>query len=427
MTNPVSILPANATPWDGPHELTDAARCAALDPSIITKVKDALLCEPQFLALLGWERSVDLWFDDWSEQKRRHVVDKWFEFERLKGTPEGFRRFYRLAGARLVKATLPPQGIYARGGMTEEQRAAYLAQFQQIRISPKVPVREFQRGFYPSRRPRSSAFVGHTAPTQYRVTIDTVVREARLYDSDTNEEKVLTRREITRVEIERGTAYDFEDIVIPARRIGFYVGQYLDGRRFLNRDDAPERTIRTTIERPYGVALSHPQWSSVIPSARLISIRPDLVRSRWQEPVRRSSFLGRTSTGLRSAIFCGRDTAWQHVYERFHLYDSERDRGVTAGEPGWYVGRSRLGMVPYTAEMKVEIRGRSRPWEFAQFVGGYVTAERRTPLDRALEATRAVKAARDTIFLDTVTRRRRRIGDTFTIGGGVMLGALVEA
>lgn len=426
MADPVSILPANATPWGNAHELTDAARWQALDPSIITKVKDALLCEPQFLALLGWERSVDLWFDDWSEQKRRHVVDRWFYYERLKGTVEGYRRFYRLVGASLIKATLPPQGIYARGGMTEEQRAAYLAQFQQIRIYPKVPVREFQRGFYPSRRTRSTAFVGHTAPTQYRVTIDTVVREARLYEPDTDEEQVLTRREMVRSEVERGTAYDFEDILIPARRIGFYVGQYIDGRRFLNRDDAPKRTVRATIERPYGVALSRPQWSSVIPNARLISIHPDLVRSRWQEPARRAAFMGRASTGIRSAIFCGRDTAWQHVYERFHLYDSDRDLGVTAGEPGWYVGRGRLGMTPYTAEMKVKIRGRRRTRDFGNFVRGFVTPENREPLERALSATRAVKAARDTIYLNTVTRRARQIGDSFRIGDGAALGALVE-
>lgn len=427
MTDVVSLLPSNATPWETAHELTDAARWAEIDPEVIVRTKDALACEPQFLALLGWERSVDLWFDDWSIEKKRYVVDKWFEFERLKGTPEGYRRFYRLAGARLVNATLPPQGIHARRGMTPEQRAAYLAQFQQIRIYPKVPAREFQRGFFPSRRERSCAYVGHVAPTQYRVTIDTVVREARLYDPDTGVETALTRREMVRVEVERGTAYDFEDIVIPARRTGFYAGQHLDGRRFLNRDDAPERTIRAAIERPYGVALTRPQWSSVVPNAHLISVHPDLVRETWHEPAARAAFLGRAATGRRSAIFCSRDTAWRHVYERFHIYDAERDRGVTAGEPGWYVGRSRLGMIPFTAEMKVEVRGRIRPWEFAGFVGGHVSHERRAPLERALEATRAVKAARDTIFLNTVTRRRRRIGDTFIIGDGVKLGALVEA
>jgi P2-related tail formation protein len=76
VTSIVSLLPASSsTPWETANELTDAARWAAIDPMVITRTKDALLCEPQFLALLGWERSVDLWFDDWPEEKQRYVVD----------------------------------------------------------------------------------------------------------------------------------------------------------------------------------------------------------------------------------------------------------------------------------------------------------------------------------------------------------------
>jgi len=424
VTEPASLLPQNATPWETAQELTDASRWAALDPSVITKVKDALLCDARFLAVLGWERSVDLWFEDWSEEKKRFVVDKWFAFERLKGTVEGYRRFFSLVGAKLRKATLHPQFAYPRRDWTEEERTRYLAQFQQIRIYPRVPVREFQRGFFASSLARSKAYVGHTAPTAYAVTIDTVLREARLYDPLTDEETGLTRREIVREVAHVGTVYRFEDIVLPAKRHGFYVGDHLDGRQFLGVDDAPQRVIRTEIARPYGAAVSRPQWSSVVPNARLISIRPDLIRERF---VDKGPFLGRAYTGLRSAIHAGRDLAWRHVYERFHLYDRRRDRGVTAGEPGCYVGRVRLGMTPFTAELKVEIRGKRLRHEFVDFPGGHLTPDDRTILDRALEATRAAKAARDTIYLQTQTRRVRRFGDRFLFGDRIRFGDKVEA
>ena len=156
MTEPVTVID-DPTPWERAHDLTDAKRYLSIDPSVITKVKDALLCDEIFLMVLGWERSADLWFDDWGIEKRRYVVDKWFEFERLKGTPEGFRRFYELVGAKLLKVTSPPQMLYARAGWTQAERDAYLRQFQQIRIYPKVPVREFQRGFFASSLERSKA------------------------------------------------------------------------------------------------------------------------------------------------------------------------------------------------------------------------------------------------------------------------------
>lgn len=427
MAEVADLLPQNETVWEKANELTDAEAVADLDATVIWKVKDALLCDERFLAVLGWERSVDIWDETWPLEKKRFVVDQWFAYERLKGTPEGFRRAFSLHGVRLRKVTSPPQTLYARRGWTEQERAAYLAQFQQIRIYPLVPVREFQRGFFVASNARSKSFVGHVAPTPHAITIDTVVREARLYDPVTDDETVLTRREITKQVAHVGTVYEFEDIVLPKKRFGFYVGDHVGhfkaSTQFLGRDDAPERTLRTTIQRPYGVALSRPQWTSAVPNARLINIYPDLVRETY---VDHGAFLGRCSTGLRSAFYGQRDTAWQHVYERFHIFDRTRDKGVTAGEPGRYVGHARLGMMPFTAELKVEIRGKRKPWEFASYPGQFATTNDRKKLDQTLEATRAFKAGRDTIFLVTKTRRKRQFGDRQLFGDRIVLGAKVE-
>lgn len=424
MIDAVSLLPSNATAWETAHELTDAARFALIDPDHIRRQKDPLLCEPAVLPLLAWERSVDLWHDDWALAKKRDVVDRWSDYERLKGTPEGHRRFQALVGSEIRRVIRPPQTLYARRGWNEPERIAYLAQFQQIRIYPRVPVREFQRGFFVASPARSRAFVGREAPTAYRETIDAFLREARLFDPATATETALTRRQIVREVTHVGTVYQFEDIVLPARRRGLYVGDHLDGRRFLNADDANERVVRTEIARPNQVAVSRPQYSAVVPSGRLISIEPDLIRDRFVDD---GPFFGRASTGLRSVMYCKRDLAWRHVYERFHLYDRRRDKGITAGEPGLYVGRARLGMAPYTAEIKVAIRGRRLRHEFANFSGGYLTRPDRTPLLRAIEAARVGKSARDTIRLDTLTRRKLRFGNRITFGDHHRFGAKLEA
>lgn len=428
MSEPVSLLPPNATPLDLAHELTDAARSP--DTSVVRKVKDALLCEARFLGVLAWEHSVDFWLPEWAEDKQRFVVDQWDRYEQLKTTPEGFKRFYALVGAKLLKITSPPQHVFAGRNWTTAERQRYLAQFQQIRIYPKVPVQEFRRGFFVASVYRSRAYVGHVAPTAYRVTIDTHVREARLYDPTTGLETVLTRREMVKAAIPGGTVYDFEDIVLPKRRFGFYVGDTVGNFKgtthFLNADDAPQRVIRTEIQRPGGVAVSRPQWSSVVPDARLISIYPDLIRERFFD---RGPFLdGRTSTGKRTAFYGARDYAWKHVYERFYVYDRTRDKGVTAGEPGSYVGRARLGMTPYTAIMKVEIRGKRRRTEFVDRPGQYLTRDPiKIPLERALAAARACKAGRDTIWHETKTRRPRRFGDHIRFGDRIIFGEKVEA
>jgi phage tail P2-like protein len=421
MTDAINLLPSNQTAYERSHEDVDAGR--NLDPDRIRRVKDALLCDERFLPVLAWERGVDLWYDDWSIEKKRYVTDQWFFFERLKGTPEGFRRFYNLVGAKVLKIFSPPQESFSRAAWTDEERARWLSQFQQIRIYPYVPVTEFAKGFFASSMQRSKAFVGHVWPTAYRVTIDTVWRQARLYEPRTGEETQLTRREIVRSVVHVGQVYEFEDIVLPAKKFGLYVGDHIRNK-YIGADNAPERVIRTEIVRPYNVAVSRPQWTSYAPDARkLVSIKPELVRNRFHDD---GPFLGHTSTGLHSAIYPRREKAWQHVYERFYLFDYERDSAVVAGQPGSYLGHARLSMKAFSAEIKLEIRGKRRRFEFTDVVGKYLTPENREPLNRALAATRACKDARSTIYLDTRTRRPREFGDRMLFGDEIPFASTVE-
>ena len=423
MAEPVALLPQNAKSWELAHEITDALRWDLIDPQWIVRQTEPMTCDPAVLPVIAWERSVDLWYDDWSLERKRHVAANWYAYERLKGKVEGYRQFFALVGSTLKSVTAPLQEIFPEPGWTDAEREAFLAQFCQIRIYPLVPVIEFNDGLFLAAEAFSDAFVNDVAPTPYSVTIDTVVREARLFDPRTAQETALTRREMVEQTVHFGQAYQFEDVILPAVRDGLYVNDYLDQTRFLAVDDAPERIIRAAIERPYEVAVSSPQWSTVVPDGKLISIRPDLIREPFDDV---GPFLDAMEVGLGEGCYLSADLAWQHIYERFYLYDRERDRDLPAGEGGSYVGHAQLGIPPFTADLKVEVLGQRDPDEFADYPDGYLIPDDLTRLERTLEATRACMSDRDTIYLITQTRRERRFGDFMTFGEPIIFGEFVE-
>lgn len=55
-----SLLPSNATAWERSHS-TVSERLLAAPVALILKERDPASCDAQFLAPLGWERSVHFW------------------------------------------------------------------------------------------------------------------------------------------------------------------------------------------------------------------------------------------------------------------------------------------------------------------------------------------------------------------------------
>ena len=132
-----SLIP-NPTPAELALELTDANRFSKLDPDFVRRQKDALLCEPSILPFLAWERSVDLWYDDWPVEKKRVVADRWADYEKLKGTIGGREKFLELVGSRLVSVIRPPDKTFFGKNYTADERRAFVQRFPQLRIYPFV-------------------------------------------------------------------------------------------------------------------------------------------------------------------------------------------------------------------------------------------------------------------------------------------------
>ena len=67
-----SILPSSS--WSKAVEQASGERWDALDIDIIRRAKDPRTCPAHLLNFLAFERSVDIWDENWPEEKKRQVI-----------------------------------------------------------------------------------------------------------------------------------------------------------------------------------------------------------------------------------------------------------------------------------------------------------------------------------------------------------------
>lgn len=112
------------------------------------RIMDPAQAPAAFLPFLAGHRSVDLWFDDWSEARRRAVVSAALTDARLKGTRSGSIRFLGYVDATLVDAVAYPARFVAgraRLGRTPIGHPAFLARYL-VRVATETPPRAFVAG-----------------------------------------------------------------------------------------------------------------------------------------------------------------------------------------------------------------------------------------------------------------------------------------
>lgn len=84
-------LPASATSFQFAIAGIDAARLAAIDVPI-GDLWNPWRCPAKLLSYLAWALSVDIWDDDWPEERKRKVIAAAPMVHRLKGTRAAVRR-----------------------------------------------------------------------------------------------------------------------------------------------------------------------------------------------------------------------------------------------------------------------------------------------------------------------------------------------
>ena len=418
MTQP-TVLPPNRTRFEEAADLT-GARIDDLPVDVRTLVRPYLIATSH-LPWLSWGLSVDLWEPDWTDEKRRVVTARALSMHARKGTEASIAAHIRIMGADPRRFIVPPAKTFMTPALTDDERAAYLARFAQLRIYPFVA-----RGTAPFAHFTNKAFGRETAFLNASCIKDVgawsrTVRTAMLWDR--GEETPLTVRAVTpeRVGRFRAVAYD-EVILAPKPTAAIHLDAPPKARAFLIDDfGVRQRMVRVPRDASYDYRLGRETYTTIVPDGDLIDVRPQAIAELHAgQPTAlyatRRQFIARKC--LPPTI------AWRYLYDRWHLHDP--DRVPDERRRSTHVGDTRLGMPAYHAEIRTRIVGRHLPRTAQQFVTGFLLNGNRKPIADVREAIRVSKALRDKLLLDTKTFRQPRVGDRIKVAT-LTLGRYIEA
>ncbi len=421
---PVSLLPSNATPLERAIEATIATRLALPAATVVASVLNPDTCPAALLPFLAWDLSIDLWDATWSEVTQRQVCRDALRLHQLKTTPAGIRAHVAVAGSSVTRILRPPARGFLRGAMDDAAREAWLAGLPQIRIYPFLhrsvvtARRSFltgpgaRRQFHALRPARIDVLtIGAAAPLSGRraeAVADDRPVTGRRFLSRSRGAFLLGRRatffdsgEETDVTLDSldGGIVDRVYLRRPSRDRLFYGAGF--GRGYLRTSQARTGVVTIRTDRA-GAAFA------VDRGVEPVDVQPQRVAQKRVAPAARS-FFGRSRGFLLSSH------APMLVYDRVALNVPDRI-GPRARVRNWH-GRGRFGLAPFTAEIRVAVPmtravRRSGRWHGA----GYRVAADLAPLDRAIEAVRTAKAARDTIHLDINGLRPVRFGSGLRFG-----------
>ena len=415
----VHLLPANATPFE--QALAASMRRISDIPAPLDLLWDPQRCPLTLLPWLAWALSVDVWDERWGEDKKRYVCAESFTLHRLKGTLEGIRRHLRLVDTGLVRAIVPPAKLYMGRSRTPAERRQYLARYPQIRLFPfrsqgTAGKRAFCTGAFGL--PKSFFVDAVGKPATFPVASDAAARfgkRAILFEPRDSSETPLKWVSRETVTAERqAVAYD-EIRIAGGRGLGVFPGKPV-ARSFFSGAKTG-RIVSVKTDAAYADRREELSLRTISPGLTPIEINPEKTVVR----------------GTRGRVqFCGvplnghfvKSTANERLYDNLYLFDPERRVSAT-GASQFIAGR--FGMPAFTAEIKVAIRGKRSRRSSSRYMTGFLIPPDRTRLDAAISATRVSKAVRDTVLLNTRTRRPLRFGDGLHFGDGHTFGTLMRA
>lgn len=401
-----TILPAgNSTPWEKAVEQTSGERWDALDVDIIRRSRDPWTCPEHLLPFLAYDLSVDVWHDGMSVTDKRYVIARSIEMHRLKGTEEGLRQYIDLAGGELIRARVPPEGIYLDEGPTDAQRRAWLGRFAQIRIRRTAPILTYYEEDFIGGEGDVGCFLGGDEDdgTFLALYEPEPAYEALLWDD--GEETVLTKR-VTLTARANGTAV-VEDYYMES----FDTDAFLDEMTFDgNGDDV------TFLDQPSPVIhfnhraladTSHPVFYYVgidgIGPFRFIKSEPETVR---EITVEGEFFL---NDGCLDGNHFAANRAHLAMFQRWHIYDKARSGPSEVVEGSFLDDPDLLGLEPYHALIDAQVI-EIHPLDAAIlgdcfFDQAWLDQPDYAVRERVLDAAASAKALRDKFLVSTAHHR----------------------
>ena len=140
MSEPVSILPPNASPAE--RAIERGLRAHPVDLTPLSALLDPETCPRHLLPYLAYAHSVDTWDPDWSEATKRSVIAGSLEVHRRKGTVGAVRQALADAGYRdasilegQTSAVVGPQTFLGAG-----HRLSKLESWAEYEIEVAAPI-----------------------------------------------------------------------------------------------------------------------------------------------------------------------------------------------------------------------------------------------------------------------------------------------
>lgn len=401
-----TLLPQNRTAFEEAADLT-GARIAGLPIDVPTLVLPYEAPAP-FLPWVAWGLSVDFWEKEWPEDKHRLMLARSLRMHARKGTATAIAEAIEIMGGELRRFIVPPSKTHLSPAFTQAERDAYLAMFPQLRVYPFVARGVAGRAtrFLSSPDGAATAFSGPLRPVDARYT-----RTARLWDRGTETNLTFRAVKLESVGVLGATEYD-EVVLGPKATKAIHLNAAPKARGFLIDDQGVgKRMVRISRDASYEFRLGRETYTTVLPQAQLIDVRPQYVAEQHD--------------GQKGAVYAGGGSrivggflpptvSWQHLFERWHIHDP--DRIPIERRRSMHLGYTRLGMPAYNAEASVRLLSK-RPWRVAsRFVQGYVVSTSKKPIADARQAVRITKSLRDKVLLNTKTYRAIRPGDRQKVG-----------
>lgn len=414
-----TLLPPNRTAFEEAFDLT-GARIGEL-PVDVPKLVRPFEVSSAYLAWLAWGLSVDLWDQNWPEEKNRGLAARSLSMHARKGTQASIADHIKIMGGEARRFIVPPAKTFVMNGYSAAEREAFLARFAQLRIYPYVARGSYRFGNFTSAAfGRAKAFVG-ACTVQDLQTWSRYVRTAKLWDR--GEETNLTIRAVTSEGVGKFYAAAFDEVILaPKPTKAIHLNSPPKARAYLIDDlGVAQRLIRVPRDDGYVFRLGRETYTTTYPNAELVDVRPQSVAERHTG---QPTALYATTRQFIAGRFLPKSVAWRYIYERWHLHDPDRIPDVRVRST--HLGQTRLGMPPYHAEIRTRITGKQAPRTAGLFVHGYLLTGDRKPIADVREAVRVSKSLRDKILLDTKTYRFPRAGDRLKLGT-VTLGTYIEA
>jgi len=415
------LLPSSHTPVEAAIDLT-GARIGELPVGIRELIRPYEV-PATHLPWLAWGLSVDLWRNDWPEEKKRVVTAGSLRFHARKGSRSAISEAIRTMGGDPIRYTVPPAKTFLMPAYTQAERAAFLSLFAQIRLYPYVArgLNNKYAHFTSKAFGRSKAFLGEGTPFDTH-SYSRWVRTGKLWDRGV--ETTLTTRAIGLESVGNFAASAYDEVILPGRPArGLYLNAVPKASMFAFDDFGAvrERVIKVSRSTNYELRLPRETYSTIYPRGELIENRPESVYEQH--------------TGQSGALYLGGGkqfiegkhlpptASWKYVFERWYLHDP--DRITEARARSIHIGFTRLGMPPYHAEINVRLPGKINKSAAGRFVTGYLIATDKPLISDTREAVNVSRSCRDKVLLDTKTYRSLRLNDRMLIGSA-RLGQYVK-